>query len=377
MVDQSEIRERHLSAILDNTVEGIITTDSNGIVETYNLACEKIFGYNSKDVIGENVSMLMPDPQKREHDSYISNYIKTGHAKIIGIGREVTGRRKDGTLFPMDLSIGEVQSEDVHGFVGVIRDISERREAERKLLEYTEKLKQSNQALDEFVYIISHDLKEPLRGVYSYSQFLQEDYSEVLDDVGNARLDMLKKLSIRMEDLIDRLLYFSRLGRCDLAFKKTDMESEVRSVAEMLAPFLEEKGASLIVEGDLPEIVCDHARVGEVFRNLIVNAVKYNDSEAPGVWIGCDYEDVRACEDSPVFYVRDNGIGIPQKHQEAIFKMFKRLHGRDAYGGGAGAGLTIVQKIIERHNGRVWVDSDGETGSTFYFTLGGDDGFIG
>lgn len=155
--------QKQLSAILDNTVDGIIVINSRGIVLSYNRACEKLFGFSAEEVLGKNVKILMPDHYAHHHDGYISNYISTRAPKIIGIGREVQGQRKDKSVFPMWLSIGEVTEGEDHFFVGIVRDITAQKEYEHSLRNYTGQLERSNKELDEFVYLISHDLKEPVR----------------------------------------------------------------------------------------------------------------------------------------------------------------------------------------------------------------------
>jgi light-regulated signal transduction histidine kinase (bacteriophytochrome) len=177
-------------------------------------------------------------------------------------------------------------------------------------------------------------------------------------------------LTRRLDELIDSLLQFSRVGRVDLAIDRVDLGEIVAGVVESLAVGLAEEGVEVRVPRPLPTVRCDRARVGEIFRNLVANAVKYNDKPAKWVEIGYrDWSQDGAARRPPVFYVRDNGIGIPRKHFDAIFRIFKRLHGRDQFGGGTGAGLTIVKKIVERHHGQVWVESASGEGTTFYFTL--------
>ena len=227
-----------------------------------------------------------------------------------------------------------------------------------------EELHQSNKELDDFAYIASHDLKEPLRGIHNFSNFLIEDYSDKLDDEGRSKLETLMRLTRRMETLIDSLLHFSRLGRVDLAIDQVNLNEIVAEVADSLAITLKETGVELRVPEPLPTVLCDRARVGEIFYNLVVNSIRYNDKPERWVEIGLTGRDW-----TPVFYVRDNGIGIPEKHHDAVFRIFKRLHGRDKFGGGTGAGLTIVKKIVERHHGKIWLESSPGEGTTFYFTL--------
>ena len=233
----------------------------------------------------------------------------------------------------------------------------------RELRVANDELQQSNRELDDFAYIASHDLKEPLRGIHNYSMFLLEDYADKLDHEGRAKLETLMRLTRRMEVLIDSLLRYSRLGRVDLAMEEVDLNETLAEVLENLDVNLKAEQVEVITPRPLPRVRGDRVQLGEIFHNLIVNGVKYNESQGKRIEIG--YRDGQP----PVFYVRDNGIGIPEKHHEAIFRIFKRLHARDKYGGGTGAGLTIVKKIVERHNGRIRVESTPGEGTTFYFTL--------
>lgn len=235
-------------------------------------------------------------------------------------------------------------------------------------------LERSNKDLDDFAYIASHDLKEPLRGISNYATFLNEDYADKIDDEGQDKLRTLTRLCQRLETLIDSLLRYSRLGRAELAIQETDLGEVVSGVLDTMHVTLEEQNVEVRIPERLPSVQCDEVRVGEMIRNLITNAVKYNDKPEKWIEIGFHYEDetdgpADANGPTPVFHVRDNGIGIRDKHFEAIFRIFKRLHAREKYGGGSGAGLTFVKQIIERHGGRIWVESTCGEGSTFYFTL--------
>jgi two-component system, chemotaxis family, sensor kinase Cph1 len=185
------------------------------------------------------------------------------------------------------------------------------------------------------------------------------------------------RLTQRMEDLIDSLLLFSRVGRVDFSLRDCDLNEIVEDVLELLRPRLEQVSVEARVPRALPHMTCDRSRVGEVFSNLIANAVKYNDKQERWLEVGfvrpAERGDLIVAEGvnpaATVFYVGDNGIGIPARHLEAIFRIFKRLHPREAFGGGTGAGLTIAKKIVERHGGQIWVASAPGVGSRFYFTL--------
>ncbi|NES04105.1 MAG: GAF domain-containing protein [Okeania sp. SIO2F4] len=226
-------------------------------------------------------------------------------------------------------------------------------------------LEQSNSELDSFTYIASHDLKEPLRGIHNYSTFLMEDYGEIIDQDGREKLETLVRLTQRMEDLINALLFFSRLGRQELHKSTINLNKLIENVAEVVRMSKPDASIEIRKMDDLPVIYGDKILMEEVFSNLINNGVKYNKKEDKIVEIG--YEETE--ESASTIYVKDNGIGIREKHQETIFKIFKRLHGKDKFGGGTGVGLTIVKKIIERHGGKIWLESKYGEGTTFYVKL--------
>jgi two-component system, chemotaxis family, sensor kinase Cph1 len=229
-------------------------------------------------------------------------------------------------------------------------------------------LERSNIELDSFAYIASHDLKEPLRGIHNYSNFLMEDYGTVLDADGVAKLQTVVRLTQRMEDLINSLLHYSRLGRTELSRQSLNLNDLVQQTIDTLKISQPHKPVDFRLPRPLPVISCDRTQISELFTNLISNAIKYNDSAEK--WVEIGFVPSQPPDPSPyTFYVRDNGIGIAPQHLERVFQIFKRLHTQDKYGGGTGAGLTIVQKIVERHGGKIWVESTLGEGSTFYFTL--------
>jgi light-regulated signal transduction histidine kinase (bacteriophytochrome) len=239
-------------------------------------------------------------------------------------------------------------------------------DAKAQLEDVNRKLAQSNSELDWFAYIASHDLKEPLRGIQNFAKFLTEDYGEQLDEDGRTKLATVVRLGGMMEALLDGLLTYSRLGRVDLAVQSTDLNRVVEEASDLLLPAIQRQGVSIRVPRPLPTLRCDRIRIGEVFTNLISNGFKYSDKAERWVEIG-----YREAEDGQplTLYVRDNGIGIQPRYFDSIFDMFRRLHTRDKFGGGTGVGLAIVRKIVERHSGRIWVESTPGEGTTFFFTL--------
>ena len=237
-------------------------------------------------------------------------------------------------------------------------------------------LARSNEELDDFAFVASHDLKEPLRGIHKYAHQLMEAKPTSEDE--KHKLAGLMRLTLRMDSLLDSLLHFSRVGREELTLELVDLNDVLADATEMVGSRTSDAGTQISAPRPLPQIMCDRIRVREVLVNLLSNALKYNDKADKRVEVGfVKANDSMALgsflaetHQQTVYYVRDNGIGIAARHFELIFKMFKRLHGREEYGGGSGAGLTIVRKLVERHGGHVWVESVQGEGCTFFFTLG-------
>ena len=236
----------------------------------------------------------------------------------------------------------------------------------RKQLE--EKLLAQNRELDDFAYIVSHDLKEPLRGIRSNLVFLMEDYSAPLGEDGVKRINRTITLSVRMEELIKSLLHYTRIDRKETERKKVCIKAILAESIETLESRISEESVDIKID-DLPVVHCDPVKLNEVFCNLISNAIKYNDKTQKVVEIGHRLNE----QQELIFFVKDNGLGIRQENLQDVFRIFKRLNGKDEYGGGSGAGLTIVKKLVEQHGGKIWIESDLGKGSTFYFTIPDDE----
>lgn len=246
---------------------------------------------------------------------------------------------------------------------GVFKLAHLRRDAQQKVAHYMAELERSNQSLLDFAHVVSHDLKEPLRGLHNYASILKEDYGASLDDEGVDYLDRMQRLVERLATLVDGLLSYSRLGASSMHIEPVLLDRLLDDVVEDLRPFLTGQSVTVVRPAPLPTVPCDALLVREIFQNLITNAAKYNDKPERWVEIGCN-PSVPA-----IFYVRDNGIGMAVQHHGNIFRIFKRLHERDKFGGGTGVGLSIVKKLVERHGGRIWLESTPDVGTTFYFTL--------
>jgi two-component system CheB/CheR fusion protein len=252
-----------------------------------------------------------------------------------------------------------------------IEDITRRKHLERSLAvkavrerELNEALRQQVAELDAFTYSVSHDLKEPLRAIEAFSQFVLEDCADQLDEQGQGYLTKLSKASIRMKNLIDDLLTLSRAFRQPGRPSRVDVDGLVKQIVAEAQLALDAKGATVEVEKGLPDVLAESTRMRQVFVNLLGNAIKFNESERPHVKIG-----VRSTEgDRATFYVQDNGIGIDPRYHERIFDIFQRLHPREQYEG-TGAGLAVVERVVQTLGGTVWVESELGAGATFLFTL--------
>jgi two-component system, chemotaxis family, sensor kinase Cph1 len=237
-------------------------------------------------------------------------------------------------------------------------------------------LLRSNEDLDAFAYVASHDLKEPLRGIHKYAHQLLETAQQA-DTEQRFKLEGLMRLTLRMDTLLDALLHFSRVGRVAMVYENVDLNEVVAEAVEMVGSRIHDGNTQLVIPRPLPTVRCDRVRCREIYVNLLSNALKYNNSTVKRIELG----HIQPSEASNhlalpaeaagqiVYTVRDNGVGIQEKHYDQVFKMFRRLHGRDEFGGGTGAGLTIVKKLVERQGGNVWLKSVPGDGTTFFFTL--------
>jgi len=269
-------------------------------------------------------------------------------------------RRKDATTFYVETSLKYVSREKEDHIIAVARDITERKQAEERQAQLLREVKSVNQELKDFAYIVSHDLKAPLRGIKTLTDWLATDYADKLDENGREQMNLLLNRVQRMHNLIDGVLKYSRVGRVKEEKVKVNLNDLVSEVIDMVAP---PENIEITVENQLPVVECEQIRIMQVFQNLLSNAVKYMDKPQGQIRIGCVEED---CFWN--FSVSDNGPGIEEKYFEKIFQMFQTLTPRDEFES-TGIGLTVVKKIIEMYGGRISVESEVGNGTTFFFTL--------
>jgi two-component system sensor kinase FixL len=352
--------ESRLRAILDTAVDGMVLMDGDGVVTMFNRACETMFGYEAAEIVGGDVKRLMPTPYHEDHDTYLENYRRTGERKIIGIGREVLGLRRNGETFPLDLSVGEAKHKGKTFYVGVLRDVTEQKYAYEQ---FVKELAAANEERAHFVNAASHDLKEPLRMVEAFCDLLSADYGERLDEQGREYLSLAVSAARRMRRLLHDLGDFSRLESDVERVSWIDTNESLDRVAMSLAGAISAAGAKISREA-LPEIWGSPIRFGRVLQSLIGNSLTYT---RPGVAPRIQVSAARSGEFWR-FSVSDNGLGIETRHLERIFEPFKRLQAQARYHG-AGLGLTISRKIVEGFGGRIWATSTPGEGSTFCFTV--------
>jgi PAS domain S-box-containing protein len=345
------------SSLFNSTSDGIwIHNLAGNIVEVNDAYCQ-MSGYTSEELLGKPMSMLEAKETKEEVQAHTRKVIESGgHDRF-----ESRHRRKDGSIFDVDVTALYLPRKE--GRIAVFcRDITDRRHANEELKQYAERLKRSNEDLERFAYIASHDLQEPLRNVVSFSQLLARRYSGKLEPDADEFIGYIVEGGRRLQALVSDLLEYSRVNTRASPFQKTNSEEVVDRVIQNLFFTIQESNTT-IETTPLPTVNADSGQLGMIFQNLIANAIKFCREEPPYIHISAEKSGYMW-----KFAVRDNGIGIDPAFNNRIFEIFQRLHTRDKYPG-TGVGLAIVKKIIERHGGNIWVESEVGRGSTFYFTL--------
>lgn len=467
--------------LLEAAPDGIIIVDRSGRITLVNAQAERLFGYPRNELLGQPIELLVPERLRKRHIGHRENYHAEPRTRPMGAGVDLVGLRKDGSEFPVEISLSPIEMEEGPHVISIVRDITEQRRTAKALRESQERLQaildnttaviyvkdldghyllvnrqyeilfhktaeqiikktdfdllpektarviQANdrkvheadaplemeevipqidglhtyisikfplrdasgkvfgicgistditdrkdaerrlhekvREMDDFIHVVSHDLKEPLRGIEAFAGFLQEDYAPLLDGEGRRYIQFLKSSAVRMKDLIHDLLTIASISRKAPVLEKVDLNQVLDRVKRDLEYAIEQKKTRILQKRPLPTVRCDPTQIGEVFKNLLSNAVKFNISPAPTVEIDLDEQ-----EGFYLFSVKDNGIGIDPRYREQIFGLFERLHRQEEFEG-TGAGLAICKKTIEGCGGKIWVESQPGEGSSFFFTL--------
>jgi PAS domain S-box-containing protein len=368
-VTQRKQEEEKFRNLLESAPDAMVIVDQGGQIQLVNAQTEKLFGYSREELAGQRVELLMPERFQRQHVKERTEYSETPRTRTMGVGLELYGRRKDGTEFPVEVSLSPLQTNEGVLVSSAVRDVSLRRRAEeqiRKLnVELNQKLAElhvANQELESFSYSVSHDLRAPLRHIDGFARILKEEHAADLSEEGNRYLDRVLQAVTHTGRLIDDLLNLARIGRKEIGKKKVMLGTVVREAMAAL-PGERNREIEWRVER-LPEVNCDPGLLELVFVNLLSNAVKFTRTrEAAVIEVG-----TQRVNGVDIFFVRDNGVGFDPKYADKLFGVFQRLHRQDEFEG-TGVGLATVQRIIQRHGGEVWAESELGEGTTFYFRL--------
>lgn len=354
-ITEQKKAEAKFKGLLESAPDAMIITDDKGTVVLVNQQAVSMFGYDKNEITGKKVEMLVPEELKQLHSQNREGYYHDPKVREMGAGLELHAVHKNGTKFPVEISLSPLHTADGLLVAAAVRDITERKRSEEALLEL-------NKELESFTYSVSHDLRSPLRIIDGYADILVTDYSSVIDEDGHRFLEVIKHNAQRMGQLIDDLLNLSRAGRKELSVFKVNMNDLVQTVIDEQLLFT--RSTASIHSKKLEPAVCDSNLVKQVWQNLINNAIKYSSKTAkPVVHIESERKDHEI-----IYSVSDNGAGFDMKYSDKLFGVFQRLHKATEFSG-TGVGLALVKRIIAKHGGRVWAESIAGKGATFYFSL--------
>lgn len=350
--------ETKFKLILEAAPDAMIIVNPKGEIVIANTQTESIFGFPLTELINKPVETLLPNILKADDRT---KYLRYTSSHSIGSRKQISGLRKDGTAFPVEISLSPLETSEGSLIIAAVRDITSRKKDEEKLTQMLADLERSNKELEHFAYIASHDLQEPLRMVSSYTQLLEKRYKDKLDNDAKEFISFAVDGAMRMQQLITDLLTFSRVATKGKQFSPTDCNIIVEHALTNLRIAIFEKNAKITVD-KLPIVNADDTQLLQLFQNLISNAIKFQENE-PIIHISSYQQN-----NEWVFCIKDNGIGIAPEFQEKIFLIFNRLHTRSEHPG-TGVGLALCKKIVEKHGGRIWVESELGKGAKFCFTL--------
>jgi PAS domain S-box-containing protein len=361
---QRGMKERQLADELfrlavESAPNAMVMINHTGHIELVNSQTEVLFGYHRDELLGQPIEILVPERFRQQHPAERARFLKTPMVRAMGVGRDLYGLRKDGTEFPVEIGLTPVTTDDGVFVLSAIVDITERKRIEEQLQHYIAELERSNKELDAFAYVASHDLKAPLRAMDSLAQWIAEDAEDILPADSRRHLQTLRQRVKRLEGLLDDLLDYSRAGQEQAPIEVIDTGVLVASIVELLAP---PPAFTVTVAPDMPTLRASKAPLGQIFRNLIGNAIKHHHRLDGRVEVTA-HDHRRMWE----FVVADDGPGIPAAYHGRIFQMFQTLKPRDEVEG-SGIGLAVVRKIITSRGGTITVESAEGQGARFRFT---------
>ncbi len=352
-----------LDRVISSAMDAIISVDARQRIILFNQAAEKMFGISAPEALGQSLGRFIPERYRAAHVRHVSQYGETGVSnRSMGRQSALLGLRASGEEFPIEASISQVEIQGEKLFTVILRDITERKKTEEALQLSADELKRSNRDLEQFANVASHDLQEPLRAVSGFVRLLQLRFPDKVDAKAAAYIAGACDGAKRMDRLILDLLAFSRVGTKGGDFVTADLNALLGDAFRNLGASLKAAQAQ-VTHDSLPSLRVDATQITQLFQNLIGNAIKFRGEQPPQIHVGVNREPERW-----IFSVRDNGIGIEPQYFERIFQLFQRLHTRKHYPG-TGIGLAICKRIVERHGGTIWVESQPGQGSTFFFSI--------
>lgn len=347
---------------VESAPNAMLMINGHGKIVLVNAQTEKLFAYRRDELLGQSVELLVPPRFRDKHPGYRQSFSEEPRARAMGAGRDLFGLRKDGVEFPVEIGLNPIETDEGLMVLSAIVDITERKRGEEEIKRVAAELARSNAELQQFAYVASHDLQEPMRAVAGCVQLLQQRYAGQLDSGADEIVKHIVDAAVRMQTMINDLLALSRQSTQPGAIETSDSAQALDTALKNLEVAIRESNAAIHI-GTLPVLRANPTQMVQLFQNLLANAIKFRGEQPLVIHIGAEHEG-----NEWHFRVSDNGIGMDPKYRDRIFGIFQRLHAARKYPG-TGIGLAICKKIIERHNGRIWVETEPGKGSTFHFTL--------
>lgn len=357
-------------SLLEAAPDGILVVDAAGTITIANARCKPLFGYEPQELQGQPIEILLPQGMRQKHVGLRQGYFDEPRTRPMGIGMHLLALHRDGHDIPVEISLSPFNVDGNRHAIAVIRDVTELRRLDREIKRHLHEIERtnaelarSNKELEQFAYVASHDLQEPLRVISGYTQLLQRRYADKLDADGKEFIAYTLDSTKRLQHLIDDLLAFSRVSARGKSFSPVDLNQVLAIVTSNLSALINEANGQ-IVSSPLPVVLGDQTQMVQLLQNLLANAIKFRRANTP--------PNVRLSATRTGEYwqltIADNGIGVDPSYAEKIFVIFQRLHSREQYPG-TGIGLALCKKIVERHGGKIWLDTNVTDGATFHITL--------